>query len=75
MPKPDKAKVDALATFLETMIDRAALAKPNLPAGSALHRLNRAEYRQCGIRDLLGSSISTREQFPRRPTDAKFRFR
>src|SRR4029077_4292318 len=48
---PDDASYHALATWLESRIDRAALAAPN-PGRPLLHRLNRAEYANA-IRDLL----------------------
>ena len=40
-PRPDQATYDSLATYLETELDRAAVAKPN-PGRPAVHRLNRA---------------------------------
>jgi Protein of unknown function (DUF1592)/Protein of unknown function (DUF1588)/Protein of unknown function (DUF1585)/Protein of unknown function (DUF1587)/Protein of unknown function (DUF1595)/Planctomycete cytochrome C len=70
MPKPEKAKVDAFASFLETSIDRAALAKPN-PGRPALHRLNRAEYANA-IRDLLALNVDASEFLP--ADDASFGF-
>jgi len=51
-PHPDKAAMDALATYLETSLDKAAAANPN-PGRTVLHRLNRAEYGNA-IRDLFG---------------------
>src|SRR5262245_23348231 len=42
-PRPDKASMDALATYLETSLDNASAANPN-PGRTVLHRLNRAEY-------------------------------
>ena len=44
MPRPDKAAVDSLLTYLESELDRADLANPNPGRPIALHRLNRAEY-------------------------------
>ena len=55
MPRPDKATYDSLATYFETELDRAAMAKPN-PGRPAIHRLNRAEYTNA-IRDLLAIEI------------------
>ena len=52
-PRPDKAAATGLVTYLETELDKAALANPN-PGRLALPRLNRAEYRNA-IRDLLGA--------------------
>src|SRR6185437_14208112 len=40
MPRPDKATLDGFVTWLETSIDRNAMAKPN-PGRATLHRLNR----------------------------------
>ena len=50
-PRPDDATYDALATYLETSLDRAAAARPN-PGRPLLHRMNRTEYRNA-VRDLL----------------------
>src|SRR5437879_2935412 len=55
MPRPEKAELDALASYLETTIDRAAAAKPN-PGRTVLHRLNRAEYGNA-IRDLFALDL------------------
>ncbi len=54
-PRPDAATYDAVATWLETALDRAAAANPN-PGRPTLHRLNRAEYRNA-VRDLLAVDI------------------
>src|SRR6185369_14019256 len=50
-PNPDKASLDAIASYLETSIDKAAAANPD-PGRTTLHRLNRAEYGNA-IRDLF----------------------
>jgi uncharacterized protein DUF1592/uncharacterized protein DUF1588/uncharacterized protein DUF1587/uncharacterized protein DUF1585/uncharacterized protein DUF1595/cytochrome c len=50
-PRPDKAAVAALASYLETSLDAAAAANPN-PGRTVLHRLNRAEYGNA-VRDLF----------------------
>ena len=55
MPRPDGDTVNALASFFETSVDRAAAAKPN-PGHAAMHRLNRAEYANA-IRDLLSLDV------------------
>ncbi|HET9217863.1 MAG TPA: cytochrome c, partial [Terriglobia bacterium] len=39
--RPDRATEDALAGFIESRLDRAALERPN-PGRSSVHRLNRA---------------------------------
>jgi hypothetical protein len=56
-PRPDAPGYDALITYLETELDRAAAAKPN-PGRPAIHRLNRTEYTNA-IRDLLGIDIDS----------------
>jgi cytochrome c5 len=61
-PRPDQAGVDALVSFLETSIDRAALAAPN-PGRSPLHRLNRSEYASA-IRDLLALDVDATALLP-----------
>src|SRR4051794_7395399 len=48
--RPEPAAATAFATFLETTLDKAALAAPN-PGRPPIHRLNRAEYSNA-IRDL-----------------------
>ena len=55
MPRPDDDTYDAVASWLETEIDRAASAKPN-PGRPLLHRMNRTEYRNA-IRDLLAVDV------------------
>ena len=62
MPRPDKATYEAFATYLETALDHAALAKPN-PGRVAVHRLNRAEYTNA-IRDLLASDVDVESLLP-----------
>jgi cytochrome c551/c552 len=53
--RPEAAEASALASFLETTLDRAAVENPN-PGRPAVHRLNRAEYSNA-IRDLLAIDI------------------
>lgn len=55
MPRPDKTTYDAFTTYLETSLDRAALAKPN-PGRVPVHRLSQTEYTNA-IRDLLALNI------------------
>jgi cytochrome c5 len=62
MPRPDAAGVNALASFLESSIDRAAASKPN-PGHAAMHRLNRAEYANA-IHDLLGLDVDATALLP-----------
>ena len=52
MLRPTPDSYDSLATYLETELDRAALAEPN-PGRPVLHRLNRVEYSNV-VGDLLG---------------------
>src|SRR5688572_7068057 len=61
-PRPDKAVAENLVTYLETELDKAALATPN-PGRPALPRLNRAEYRNA-IRDLLALEIDAASMLP-----------
>ncbi len=70
MPRPDKAAYDQLATYIETSIDKAALAQPN-PGRPALHRLNRAEYANA-IRDLVAINIDANDYLP--ADDASYGF-
>ena len=51
-PRPAGAAYRAFASWLETTLDTAALARPN-PGRPLLHRMNRTEYRNA-VRDLLG---------------------
>jgi len=62
-PRPDKAGYDTLASFLETELDRAAIAKPNPGRTEAIHRLNRIEYRN-SIRDLLDIDVDVEALLP-----------
>src|SRR5688572_5808164 len=55
MPRPDAAAHDALVSFLETTLDRAAANRPN-PGRPSPHRLNRAEYANA-VRDLLALNV------------------
>jgi mono/diheme cytochrome c family protein len=61
-PRPDKAMADGVASFLETELDRAALAHPN-PGRPTLHRLNRTEYHNA-IRDMLALDIDAASLLP-----------
>src|SRR5213592_2799456 len=54
--RPDNATYDAAAAWLETELDRAAVAHPNPGRPADLHRLNRSEYANA-VRDLLGVEI------------------
>ena len=63
MPRPDNATYDAVATWLETELDRAALARPNPGRPADLHRLNRTEYANA-VRDLIGVEIDAASMLP-----------
>ena len=62
-PRPDEATSDALASWLETELDRAAAAQPNPGRTQTFHRLNRAEY-QNAVRDVLGLEIDVADLLP-----------
>ena len=62
-PRPDEATTRHLISYLETSLDRAAEAKSNPGRTEALHRLNRAEYRNA-VRDLLALDIDISAMLP-----------
>jgi mono/diheme cytochrome c family protein len=53
--RPDKTTYEGLLTYLETELDRAAVAHPN-PGRPLPHRFNRAEYANA-IKDLLALDV------------------
>ena len=55
-PRPDKATVDNLATWLEAELDAAAAANLDPGRTEAVHRLNRTQYHNV-IRDLLALEV------------------
>jgi hypothetical protein len=59
-PRPSPATYDAVATFFESELDRAAAAKPNPGTVPLLHRLSRTEY-QNTVRDLLALDALPKE--------------
>ncbi len=61
-PRPDTVVATTLAAWLETALDREAAANPN-PGAPAIHRLNRAEYRNA-VRDLLGLDLDHARDLP-----------
>ncbi len=61
-PRPDAADAARLVSWLETALDRAAAANPD-PGAPAIHRLNRAEYRNA-VRDLLGLDLDHARDLP-----------
>ena len=62
-PRPDTATYRAVASWLETEIDRVALTRPDPGRGETFHRLNRAEYHNV-IRDLLAVDVDVAELLP-----------
>jgi len=60
--RPDAAATAAFAAFLESDLDRAAVAHPN-PGRAPVHRLNRAEYSNV-IRDLLAVDVKPGDWLP-----------
>ena len=60
--RPDKATADSLVQYLETELDRAALAHPD-PGRTRLQRLNRVEYKNA-IRDLLALDVDVASMLP-----------
>ncbi|MEE2791609.1 MAG: DUF1592 domain-containing protein [Acidobacteriota bacterium] len=61
-PRPDEAVYAGFAGWLETELDKAAMANPN-PGRPTLHRLNRLEYTNA-VRDLLGLEIDGEALLP-----------
>ena len=62
-PQPDRATHDALIAYLETSLDKAAETKADPGRTEALHRLNRAEYRNA-VRDLLALDVDVSALLP-----------
>lgn len=63
MPRPDAATSHAVASWLETEIDRAWTASPNPGRINAVHRLNRSEYHNA-IRDLFAVDLDVKSLLP-----------
>ena len=61
--RPDAATYDAVARALEDDLDRAWAANPNPGRISAVHRLNRTEYRNA-IRDLFALDVDVISLLP-----------
>src|SRR5262249_49207437 len=61
--RPDNATYDAVATWLETELDRVAATHLNPGRPANLHRLNRTEYTNA-IRDLTGVEIDGASMLP-----------
>ena len=63
LPRPDAATYDQVASWLETEIDRAWTASPNVGRIPAVHRLNRVEYNNA-IRDLFALDVDVTGKLP-----------
>lgn len=61
-PRPEPAKLDALAETVESGVDRAVALHPYAGAPD-LHRLNRSEYRN-SVRDLLDLDVDVSSMLP-----------
>ena len=60
--RPEAAQIAALASALETRVDRAAMANPN-PGSRPFQRLNRAEYGRA-VKDMLGIDVDVAGLLP-----------
>jgi mono/diheme cytochrome c family protein len=63
LPRPEPAAYNAVASWLETDIDRAAATHPNPGRTNTIHRLNRTEYNNA-IRDLFALETDVRPLLP-----------
>ena len=70
-PRPDPPAYDGLRDWLETELDRAAVANPSPGRTEALHRLSRTEYHNV-IRDLLGLDVDVTDLLPADDTSYGF---
>jgi mono/diheme cytochrome c family protein len=70
-PRPDERGYDALVSYLETSLDRAAAANPDPGRTETFRRLNRTEY-QNAIRDLLALDVDVASLLPK--DDASYGF-
>ena len=62
-PRPDKAMLDGMVSWLETELDQAAAFNPNPGRVDGLRRLSRTEYRNV-IRDLLALEVDAADLLP-----------
>ncbi|HEY7087572.1 MAG TPA: DUF1587 domain-containing protein, partial [Tepidisphaeraceae bacterium] len=60
MPRPDRAALDDLVTWMETQLDRSATTYLPPPG---LHRLNRTEYTNA-VRDVFGLQVDATKFLP-----------
>jgi mono/diheme cytochrome c family protein len=70
-PRPDESTYSGLVSYLETSIDRAALAKPNPGRVETFRRLTQTEYHNA-IRDLLGMDLDVSSMIPSDDTSQGF---
>ena len=63
-PRPAEAAYDGLVSYLETELDRLALAAPDPGRTDTFRRLNRTEY-QNAVRDLLALDVDVTALLPR----------
>jgi hypothetical protein len=70
-PRPDEAAYDSLVSYLESSLDRLAVANPNPGRTETFRRLTRTEYRNA-IRDLLAIDVEVGSLLP--PDDSSFGF-
>lgn len=61
--RPDEATYEAIVSYLETSLDRAAAANPNPGRTATIRRLTRTEY-QHAIRDLLNVDVDVASLLP-----------
>src|SRR6476661_1007870 len=61
--RPDDPTYDAVVSFLEKSLDRAAAAKPNPGRTATIRRLTRTEYKNA-VRDLLALDIDVTSMLP-----------
>ncbi len=72
--RPERAKYESVAAWLESELDKHAAAHPNPGRTDALHRLSRTEYKNA-VRDLLGLVVDVENLLPPDPLgggDANF---
>ena len=70
LPRPDIQTTDAFVQSLEGQLDHEAALRPNPGRTEALHRLNRAEYKNA-VRDLLGLDVDTAALLPADDADTQ----
>jgi len=62
-PRPESGVLDDLAAWLEGRLDAAARRRSDPGRPAAVHRLNRAEYRNA-VRDLLAVEVAVEDLLP-----------